>query len=132
MDPAGPAALPLITAWIMIIIGAVLLAGGSLAARKAVKSAPRSSVASALRGFADRYRLVLVVIFFCLAYSFMYEILGYLIMTPLLIGSIMWVLGYRNKRSLMMVSGFMTAILFVVFRFGLTVKLPLGFWEKLF
>jgi hypothetical protein len=128
LDPAGPKALPVILASGMIIIGLIHIVGGWYAARHQAGGPPP-------RSFAEKYqdyKPVLAIIAISLGYAGLMNVLGYLVLTPLLIGSIMWVLNIRDIKRLSRISLSMTAILFVVFRWGLQVKLPLGLFENLF
>jgi hypothetical protein len=51
---------------------------------------------------------------------------GFLLVTPLLLGSVMWTMGLRRWRGLIGVSIGMTLVLYLVFVRGLNVLLPMG------
>ncbi len=128
LDPAGPEALPVIVAWGMIIIGVVHLIGAWYA-----NKALRAKVCSpSFREKINHYRSVVAMVVISLAYAGLMEILGYLVLTPLLIGSILWVVHMRDIKKICKISLMMTAILYLVFAFGLQVDFPLGFLEHLF
>lgn len=132
LDPAGPAALPMMMAYAIIFLGIVHVLGG-LYARKITKNDnPSPTFAEKFRKFLDRYHLVMVVFLIGVAYYFLLNVLGYPIATPLLFAGILWALGKRDLKSLLLTNLILTTILFVVFRFGLSVDLPLGPFETLF
>ena len=51
---------------------------------------------------------------------------GFLLVTPLLLGSVMWTMGLRRWRGLIGVSIGMTLVLYLVFVRALNVLLPMG------
>jgi hypothetical protein len=128
MDPAGPTFVPLVIAWGMIFIGIILIAGGLYALRLTQASVTPSG------GFLmqlSKYQYVLLIVAISLAYGGLLDTVGYLIMTPILIGGIMWVLKVRDIKQILKVAIPLSLVLYVVFRFGLQVKLPLGVFEFL-
>ena len=127
LDPVGPAGVPSLLAWGMIGIGVIQIIGGAYA-RKVTEG---SGEAWSLGGWFVQYKPVLTIIAICLIYAGLLRPVGYLIMTPLLIGGIMWVHLVRDIKQILKVSVIMTVILFVVFRLALQVKLPLGFLANL-
>jgi hypothetical protein len=124
LDPAGPTFVPEIIAWAMILIGVALIAGG-LAARKADAAHPGIARSGLIEWFAA-YRQVLLIVALSLAYALLLDVVGYLFMTPILIGGIMWILNVHDIKQILRVSVPVTVVLYLVFRFGLQVKLPLG------
>ncbi|MBZ4654379.1 MAG: hypothetical protein JG781_1720 [Peptococcaceae bacterium] len=127
LDPAGPEALPVIVAWGMIIIGIIHLIG----AWYANKALGERTSSPSIKQKIEDYKSVVAMVVISLAYAGLMEILGYLILTPLLIGSILWVVNMRDLKKICKISIAMTAILYVVFAFGLQVDFPLGFIEEL-
>ncbi|MFZ5943232.1 MAG: tripartite tricarboxylate transporter TctB family protein [Bacillota bacterium] len=125
IDPAGPTALPDLMAYIMIIIGIVLV-GGSLYANKALLERPKKKKVQDL--FAE-YKAVIYSCLVSVLYAALLNTIGYLIMTPILIAALLWIVQIRKISSLVKISVTMTAILYTVFALGLQVKLPLGLFE---
>jgi len=124
LDPAGPTFVPEIIAWAMILIGVALIAGG-LAARKAGAAKPTAPG----QGLIEKlmvYRQVLLIVALSLAYALLVDAVGYLLMTPILIGGIMWILNVHDIKKVLRVCIPISVVLYLVFRFGLQVKLPLG------
>jgi putative tricarboxylic transport membrane protein len=128
LDPAGPKALPVIIAVGIIIIGVILIVGGWLASRTIEKEPSHRTAAQ----WVNDYRPVLFIIVFSLIYAGFMDILGYLLLTPLLIAGIMWALDERGLKRIAKVSLTMTLILYVIFRWGLQVKFPQGIFENFF
>jgi hypothetical protein len=124
LDPAGPTFVPEIIAWAMILIGVALIAGGWVA-RKASAKVPEAHRQSLMEKIA-LYRSVIMIVALSLAYALLVDIVGYLFMTPILIGGVMWILKVHDIKQILRVCIPVTVVLYLVFRFGLQVKLPLG------
>jgi len=122
IDPAGPAALPNLMAYILIIIGIIHLIGSWYANKTITKEKQTKK----LKEFVEQYKAVVYVSLVSIAYAALLESIGYIILTPVLIGSLLWIVKVRDLKKISTVSIVMTAILFTIFRFGLRVKLPLG------
>ncbi len=129
LDPAGPKALPVMIAIAMIVIGIIHIIG-SYYVNRSLDRVGETDAKSLTEKFRE-YKPVVAIIIISLAYAGLLNIFGYLIMTPLLIGSILWVLEIRSIRKILKISLLMTAILYLVFRYGLQVNLPIGFFEYL-
>ena len=128
LDPAGPKALPVTIAVGIIVIGVILIAGGWLESRMLEQESARRTAAQWL----NDYRPVIYIIIFSLIYAGLMDICGYLLLTPLFIGGTMWALAERKLMRIIKVSVTLTLILYVVFRWGLQVKFPMGFFEHFF
>lgn len=127
MDPAGPAALPLIIAWSMIVIGIIHFTASLYLIRK-------ESVKEKSEG-AKKNKSIMPVLKISIAsviYILILPIIGYPLAMPLLTSSIMLSVGIREKKKIIAVSLMTTIILFASFTFGLKVDLPLGFFESFF
>lgn len=126
MDPAGPAAMPRIVAWIMIGIGLMHIAGALLVMRK-----PKEGAGEEKKKKKNNLPVVLI----CAAgllYYLLLERVGYLLLTPLLILSIMMSVGEKNVKKMLLTAVSSAAVLFCVFHFGLGVHMPLGVLAPLF
>ena len=118
MDPAGPAAMPRLVGWMMILIGAAHLVGAYLAGKKDDGLKPKKKDGSVVP--------VILICAACGAYLFLLESIGYLLLTPLLIIAIMTGVGDRKIPRILGMSVGMTALLFGVFSYVLGVRLPIG------
>lgn len=128
MDPAGPAALPSIIAWSMIIIGLVHILAALYLIRK-------GSVKEKTEETTKKNKSILPVVKISIAsviYILLLPIIGYPLAMPLLITAIMLSVGIREKKKIIVVSLMTAIILFASFTFGLKVDLPLGFFESFF
>lgn len=127
LDPAGPKALPVMIAVAMIVIGIIHLVGSYYVNQRRGEDG-KTDLKTFTEWFRE-YRPVIAIVIISLAYGGLLNVFGYLVMTPLLIGSILWVLEIRQFRKILKISLIMTAILYLVFRYGLQVDLPIGLFE---
>lgn len=132
LDPAGPAALPLMMAWVLVILGAIEVLGGLYAKKKTKSDKPVTSLIQKLQAFYVHYKLVLRVMLIGAIFCVLLDFLGYLIAVPLLFAAILWVMGRKDLKALLVINLITTAVLFVAFRFVLSVDLPLGPFAGLF
>ena len=63
------------------------------------------------------------------AYLAAFEPLGYLLATPLYVAAIMLIHGGAGRRSLLLAPLLTTLVLYVTFRFGLLIPVPIGVLE---
>jgi putative tricarboxylic transport membrane protein len=113
-DRLGPTFFPRILASVLALLAAVLIVR-ALSDRS--DRAPLSAVRAAR-------------LFGVLALTAIWALLlpraGFLLVTPLLLGSVMWTMGLRRWRGLIGVSLGMTLVLYLVFVRALKVLLPMG------
>ncbi len=119
-DPAGPAAIPKILCVGLIILGAIVAAGGF--GVKAKAEAP----------FATKDELIITgaLTIACILYIVILPYIGYLLATPLLLAAILLSIGSRKAKTVILVSVVGTIVLFVLFYSILQVNLPLGFMKE--
>lgn len=125
-DTAGPGGVPNFLAWGILIIGIIHLVGAFIAPKVSVDK--KAQLAKEYK----EARPILQITLVCAIYIFIIQFLGYLVATPLLIISIMWIVQVRNIKNLLMTSLSTTLILFLVFQIGLKVKLPMGIFKIFF
>ncbi|MDR1482518.1 MAG: tripartite tricarboxylate transporter TctB family protein [Synergistaceae bacterium] len=125
MDPAGPAALPTVVAWLMIVIGVVHVVGAIAKKSPAGSESPKKDVKGGVRQ-------VVIICVACAIYYLLLESVGYILMTPPLIAAIMLGVGARGARGIITTSVFTTVFLFCVFFYALKVNMPLGILYPLF
>jgi cobalamin synthase len=124
LDPAGPAAMPTIIAWIMVAIGAVHIWG----AWNIIKKNPSAAEVEENSGMS---RIVIICVA-CLVYYFFLDDIGYIVMTPLLMIVVMASVGSRDVKKILGMSLGTTAVLFCIFYFLLKVNMPLGILQPFF
>jgi hypothetical protein len=123
LDPAGPAAMPVIIACMMIAIGIVHIIG----AWRIIKKGP-AAVAEKKKGDIKKVAAICAA---CLIYYLLLDVLGYPVLTPFLIMAIMGSVGVRDLKHMIGMSIGTTAVLFCIFYFLLKVSLPLGILSSL-
>lgn len=126
MDFAGPEGVPRILAWGILIIGIIHVVGAYLSPK--LSSDHKNQWVKELYEAKPIIQITLV----SAIYILLFEYLGYLIATPLLIIGIMMVVKVRDIKSLLITSLSTTTILYLIFGIALKVKLPLGFIEVFF
>jgi hypothetical protein len=124
LDPAGPAAMPSIIAWLIIAIGAVHIWGSWNVIRKNPADAKTEQNSGMSR--------IVVICAASLVYYFLLDSVGYIVMTPLLMIVIMTSVGSRDVKSILGMSLGTTAVLFCIFYLLLKVSLPLGILQPFF
>lgn len=124
-DPVGSRTLPIIT-------GALVAAGGVyLAGRRLVRWRTEPTVVPA-EGTADEPEVPastlrsLIVWMLCLGYAILLSSIGFLILTPILLATLLWIMGIRQPLRLALVTVGGVVLIFGVFDIVLGVRLPLG------
>jgi hypothetical protein len=124
LDPAGPAAMPTIIAWLIIVIGAIHIWGSWNVIKKDPAVAKTEENSGASR--------VAIICIASLIYYFLLDSIGYVVMTPILMIVIMTSVGSRDVKSILGMSLGTTAVLFCIFYLLLKVNLPLGILQPFF
>lgn len=124
-DVAGPSGLPNIIGAAMVIIGLIYLGASFLIKEDGVKAPVAKKTKTPEKG-NDRWVILLVVIISSV-YIVLLPILGYLLMTPLLMASLLWLFRERRWLNVIAISVVFTALLYVIFNNLLKVYLPVMF-----
>ena len=124
--PVGPEFFPRVLATALFIFCALLLLTNLKTSESNKKSAPTMSLKNrdmqkALAGLA------IVVI-----YALLWEVLGFLIITPIAIFLMTLLLGKREYIKMTVIAIGASAIVFIAFKYLLGIQMPLGFMEELF
>lgn len=122
--PIGPEVFPRIMATGLIVCSVALLIFNLV--KKDTDAAPPLS----LRDHGIQRMLIIVGL--VLAYYLLLEIVGYLILSPILLFLSMLVMGYRKYRSMIIISLGMTVAVFLLFWQLLVIELPNGVLDFLF
>lgn len=125
-DPIGPRAAFYVCGGVLLVGGLVVIAGHlrrwSRQAHHMVRAEGTQDEtefpASALRAFA--------LIGAAVAYAALFEVLGFLIATPLFIGAALAVMGKRNWVSVAVIAVVFTVVAYVIFAQVLSVRMPVG------
>ena len=71
------------------------------------------------------------VIALCIAYVALFEVLGYVLASALVAGAIMWLIGKRDIRQILLVSVLVPLAMWLIFYKLLTVNIPMGVLQPL-
>ncbi len=73
----------------------------------------------------------LFVIALCIAYVALFEVLGYVLVSAIVAAIIMWLIGKRNVKQILLVSVLVPLLMWLVFYKLLTVNIPMGVLQPL-
>ena len=71
------------------------------------------------------------VIVLCLAYAALFEVLGYVLVSAIIAAIIMWLIGKRDVKQILLVSILVPLLMWFVFYKLLTVNIPMGVLQPL-
>ena len=71
------------------------------------------------------------VIVLCIAYAALFEVLGYVLVSTLIAAIIMWLIGKRDVKQIVLVSILVPLLMWFVFYKLLTVNIPMGVLEPI-
>ena len=123
--PVGPEFFPRYLAAGLFICSLALLLQAIKANPKNDKKAPTISPLD--KGMQRLFGGIGVIV----VYALCWDVLGFIIATPLAMAGIMLLLGFRKYRKIALFSLGATVVVFSAFRFFLNVDMPLGFLEGL-
>jgi hypothetical protein len=125
-DPIGTRAMP-------IVVGGLIFAGGaSLAVRRLARWRRESTVVKADGSTDEQPELpaatwrALAMWGLCFGYVALLSTVGFLILTPVLIGAGLWLMEVRRPVRLVVISVVPVALMFWLLHIVLNVRLPLG------
>ena len=124
--PVGPEFFPRVLAIALFIFCVLLLLTNLKTSEANKKSAPTMSLKN--RGMQKALAGLAIVV----AYALLWEVLGFLIITPIAIFLMTLLLGKREYIKMIIVAVGATAIVFLAFKYLLGIQMPLGFMEELF
>jgi putative tricarboxylic transport membrane protein len=67
-----------------------------------------------------------------LVYLLLLETAGFMLLTPFFVGSLIWLLGYKNRRKVVMIALAITLAVWVSFELLLQIPLPEGIFDDFF
>ena len=124
--PVGPEFFPRVLAIALFIFCVLLLLTNLKTSEANKKSAPTMSLKN--RGMQKALAGLAIVV----AYALLWEVLGFLIITPIAIFLMTLLLGKREYIKMIIIAVGATAIVFLAFKYLLGIQMPLGFMEELF
>ena len=127
-----PATFPQIMCIGMMIFTVILLIQSVLKLKKADPEDPMMEAANSLNVIKNKgVQAALLVIVLCIAYALLFEVLGYVLVSTLIAAAIMWLIGKRDVKQIVLVSIFVPLLMWFVFYKLLTVNIPMGVLEPI-
>ena len=127
-----PATFPQIMCFGMIVFTIVLLIQSVLKLKKADPDDPMMEAAGSLNALKNKgVQAGLFVIVLCIAYAALFEVLGYVLVSTLIAAIIMWLIGKRDVKQIVLVSILVPLLMWFVFYKLLTVNIPMGVLEPI-
>ena len=127
-----PATFPQIMCFGMIVFTIVLLIQSVLKLKKADPEDPMMEAAGSLNALKNKgVQAGLFVIVLCIAYAALFEVLGYVLVSTLIAAIIMWLIGKRDVKQIVLVSILVPLLMWFVFYKLLTVNIPMGVLEPI-
>ena len=124
--PVGPEFFPRVLAIALFIFCVLLLLTNLKTSEANKKSAPTMSLKN--RGMQKALAGLAIVV----VYALLWEVLGFLIITPIAIFLMTLLLGKRSYIKMIVIAVGATVIVFLAFKYLLGIQMPLGFMEELF
>ena len=127
-----PATFPQIMCLGMIFFTVVLLIQSVLKLKKMDPNDPMMEPAASLNVLGNKgVQAGLFVIVLCIAYAALFEVLGYVLISAIVAAIIMWLIGKRDVKQIVLVSVLVPLAMWIVFYKLLTVNIPMGVLQPL-
>ena len=122
-----PATFPQIMCLGMIVFTVILLIQSVLKLKKADPEDPMMEAAASVNIVKNKgVQAAVFVIALCCAYAALFEVLGYVLASTLIAAVIMWLIGKRDVKQIVLVSVLVPLLMWFVFYKLLTVNIPMG------
>ena len=122
-----PASFPQFMCIGMILFTVVLLIQSIFKLRKADPEDPMMEAAASINIVKNKgVQAAALVIVLCAAYAALFEVLGYVLASTLIAAVIMWLIGKRDVKQIVLVSILVPLLMWFVFYKLLTVNIPMG------
>ena len=125
-DPIGPRAAFYVTGGIMALGGLFLVVKALIGFRRSSSNLVASEGVEDEAGYPASAVRAFQLMGACLLYGLTFNLLGYLIATPLFIAAALFIVGERNRMSIAMIAILFTVINYIVFAQLLGVRIPVG------
>ena len=125
-DPLGPRAAFYLTGGVMAVGGLILIVRSLRAWTRAPDHLMTNEGVEDEPGHASSAARAFLLIGACLLYGLTFDLLGYLIATPLFIAGALAILGQRQWLPVATIAVLFTVINYVVFAQALGVRVPVG------
>ena len=127
-----PATFPQIMCIGMMVFTVILLIQSVLKLKKADPEDPMMEPAGSINVIKNKgVQAGVFVIVLCLAYAALFEVLGYVLASTIVAAVIMWLIGKRDVKQIVLVSILVPLLMWFVFYKLLTVNIPMGVLQPL-
>jgi len=126
--PVGPEFFPRALAVVLFIFCTALLISSIIHKETAKEKEKGSPTISPLNKNMQKAIAGLLII---VVYALLWEIVGFLIVTPIAVFLMIFLLGKRDYRNMIIVSIIATIVIFCAFKFLLSIELPMGIIEDI-
>jgi len=127
-----PATFPQIMSIGMMVFTVILLIQSVLQLRKMDPEDPMMEAAASINLLKNKgVQAGVFVIVLCAAYAALFEVLGYVLVSTLAAAIIMWLIGKRDIKQIVLVSVLVPLLMWFVFYKLLTVNIPMGVLQPL-
>ena len=127
-----PASFPQIMCIGMMVFTVILLIQSIFKLQKMNPDDPMIQPAASINVLKNKgVQAALFVIVLCMAYAALFEVLGYVLVSAIIAAIIMWLIGKRDVKQILLVSVLVPLLMWLVFYKLLTVNIPMGVLEFL-
>ena len=127
-----PATFPQIMAIGMMVFTVVLLIQSILKLKTMNEDDALAAPAASINIFKNKgVQAGAFVIVLCIAYAALFEVLGYVLISAIVAAIIMWLIGKRDVKQIVLVSVLVPLLMWFVFYKLLTVNIPMGVLQPL-
>ena len=127
-----PASFPQIMCIGMIVFTVILLVQSILKLQKMNPDDPMMEPSASINIVKNKgVQAAAFVIVLCAAYAALFEVLGYVLASTIVAAIIMWLIGKRDIKQIVLVSVLVPLLMWFVFYKLLTVNIPMGVLQPL-
>ena len=127
-----PASFPQIMCIGMMVFTVILLVQSLISLKKMDMDDPNMQEAASINIFKNKgVQAGLFVIVLCIAYAALFKVLGYVLASAIVAAIIMWLIGKRDVKQILLVSILVPLLMWLVFYKLLTVNIPMGVLDPL-
>jgi len=127
-----PATFPQIMCIGMMVFTVILLVQSVLKLKNMNEDDPLAAPAASINIFKNKgVQAGAFVIVLCIAYAALFEVLGYVLVSAIVAAIIMWLIGKRDVKQILLVSVLVPLLMWLVFYKLLTVNIPMGVLQPL-
>ena len=127
-----PATVPQIMCIGMLVFTVILIIQSVLQLMKANEDDPMMEPAASINILKNKgVQAAVFVIVLCAGYAALFEVLGYVLASAIVAAIIMWLIGKRDVKQILLVSILVPLLMWFVFYKLLTVNIPMGVLQPL-